>query len=131
MTATGVHHVWVTDKDNSPAGVISIGDILLGLPSSGVHSNGFSLVRKIVSVSGLNYSSPCPWDPTVTLGAALLAPTKIYVKALLPVIRKGTLKGLSHITGGGFLENIPRVLPSGKGAISTSGLGNHLKSSSG
>lgn len=94
---------------------ISIGDILLGLPSSGVHSNGFSLVRKIVSVSGLKYSSPCPWDPTVTLGAALLEPTKIYIKTLLPAVRKGLLKGLSHITGGGFVENIPRVLPSGTG----------------
>ena len=94
---------------------ISVGDVVLGLPSSGVHSNGFSLVRKIVSASGLKYSSPCPWDPSAKLGAALLEPTKIYVKALLPAIRKGLLKGLSHITGGGFLENIPRVLPSGTG----------------
>lgn len=94
---------------------ITIGDIILGLPSSGVHSNGFSLVRKIVSVSGLKYSSPSPWNPSVTLGAALLEPTKIYVKALLPAIREGLLKGLSHITGGGFLENIPRVLPKGTG----------------
>jgi len=94
---------------------ISIGDIVLGLPSSGVHSNGFSLVRKIVSMSGLEYSSPSPWNPSITLGAALLEPTKIYVKTLLPVIREGLLKGLSHITGGGFLENIPRVLPSGTG----------------
>ena len=94
---------------------ISIGDIILGLPSSGVHSNGFSLVRKIVSKSGLKYSSPCPWESSATLGTVLLEPTKIYVKTLLPVIRKGLLKGLSHITGGGFLENIPRVLPSGTG----------------
>jgi phosphoribosylamine--glycine ligase/phosphoribosylformylglycinamidine cyclo-ligase len=94
---------------------ISIGDIILGLPSSGVHSNGFSLIRKIVSVSGLMYSSPSPWDPTITLGAALLEPTKIYVKTLLPAVKKGLLKGLSHITGGGFLENVPRVLPSGTG----------------
>jgi len=94
---------------------ISTGDIVLGLSSSGVHSNGFSLVRKIVSVSGLKYSSPCPWDSSITLGAALLEPTKIYVNTLLPAIRKGLLKGLSHITGGGFLENIPRVLPSGTG----------------
>ena len=80
-----------------------------------MHSNGFSLVRKIVSVSGLKYSSPSPWNPSITLGAALLEPTKIYVKTLLPAIREGLLKGLSHITGGGFLENIPRVLPSGTG----------------
>lgn len=94
---------------------ISIGDVLLGLPSSGLHSNGFSLVRKIVSLSGLKYSSPCPWDQSITLGTALLEPTKIYAKTLLPAIRKGLLKGLSHITGGGFLENIPRVLPNGTG----------------
>jgi len=92
-----------------------VGDIVLGLPSSGIHSNGFSLVRKIVSVSGLKYSSPSPWDQSITLGAALLEPTKIYIDALLPVIRKGLLKGLSHITGGGFIENVPRVLPSGIG----------------
>lgn len=98
-----------------PRSDISIGDIVLGLPSSGVHSNGFSLVRKIVSVSGLKYSSPCPWEPSITLGVALLEPTKIYVKALLPAVRDGLLKGLSHITGGGFLENIPRILPSGTG----------------
>lgn len=100
---------------------ISAGDILLGLPSSGVHSNGFSLVRKIISMSGLDYSSTCPWDSSVTLGKALLAPTKIYVKTLLPVIRKGLLKGLSHVTGGGFLENIPRILPTGTGCYVDAG----------
>lgn len=94
---------------------ISVGDVVLGLSSSGVHSNGFSLVRKIVSASGVKYSSPCPWDSSITLGQALLEPTKIYVNILLPAIRSGLLKGLSHITGGGFLENIPRVLPSGTG----------------
>lgn len=100
---------------------ISIGDIVLGMPSSGIHSNGFSLVRKIVSVSGLKYSSSAPWNPSITLGVALLEPTKIYAKTLLPVIKKGLLKGLSHITGGGFLENIPRVLPSGTGCYIDTG----------
>ncbi|PPQ71122.1 hypothetical protein CVT24_009858 [Panaeolus cyanescens] len=87
------------------------GDVLLGVASSGVHSNGFSLVRKIVSVSGLSYSSPCPWNPETTLGRALLEPTQIYISQVLPLAQQGLLKGMSHITGGGFLENIPRVLP--------------------
>ncbi|KAF9040409.1 aminoimidazole ribonucleotide synthetase [Hymenopellis radicata] len=90
---------------------ITEGDILLGVSSSGPHSNGFSLIRKIVSVSGLEYSSPCPWDSTTTLGRALLEPTRIYIKQLLPAAQAGLIKGMSHITGGGFLENIPRVLP--------------------
>ncbi|PBL00486.1 aminoimidazole ribonucleotide synthetase [Armillaria gallica] len=90
---------------------ISAGDVLLGIASSGPHSNGFSLIRKIVSVSGLTYSSPCPWDPQLTLGRALSEPTRIYVKQLLPAAQAGLIKGMSHITGGGFIENIPRVLP--------------------
>ncbi|KAJ6504379.1 aminoimidazole ribonucleotide synthetase [Mycena vulgaris] len=94
---------------------IAAGDILLGITSSGLHSNGFSLVRKIVSVSGLNYSSPCPWDEQTTLGRALLEPTRIYVKQILPAAQVGLLKGMSHITGGGFIENIPRVLPKNLG----------------
>ena len=98
-----------------PRADISPGDVLLGLPSSGIHSNGFSLVRKIVDLTGLQYSSPCPWSSDITLGAALLEPTRIYVRSLLPTIRTGHVKGLSHITGGGFLENIPRVFPPGLG----------------
>ncbi|KAL5639313.1 hypothetical protein ACGC1H_006728 [Rhizoctonia solani] len=99
-----------------PKPTIAPGDILLGLPSSGIHSNGFSLVRKIVARAGLSYSSPCPWDSSKTLGASLLTPTKIYIKSLLPAVRASTLKGLAHITGGGFVENIPRVLPRGTAA---------------
>ncbi|KAJ7246284.1 bifunctional purine ADE1 [Mycena haematopus] len=87
------------------------GDILLGIASSGLHSNGFSLVRKVVAISGLSYSSPCPWDEQTTLGRALLEPTRIYIKQVLPAAQAGLLKGMSHITGGGFIENIPRVLP--------------------
>ncbi|ORZ22350.1 phosphoribosylglycinamide synthetase [Absidia repens] len=87
-------------------------DVILGLASSGVHSNGFSLVRKIVeSQPGLTYFTPCPWDASKTLGEALLTPTRIYVKQLLPVLEKDLVKGMAHITGGGFLDNIPRVMP--------------------
>jgi phosphoribosylamine--glycine ligase/phosphoribosylformylglycinamidine cyclo-ligase len=98
-----------------PSGVCA-GDVLLGLTSSGIHSNGFSLVRKLVEKQGLNYESPCPWDTDKTIGDSLLTPTKIYVKACVPLLKKGLLKGLSHITGGGLLENLPRSLPSGVGA---------------
>ncbi|EJD03673.1 bifunctional purine ADE1 [Fomitiporia mediterranea MF3/22] len=105
-----------------PKSDISAGDVLLGLPSSGLHSNGFSLVRKIVTLSGLSYTSPCPWDNSTlttnakrTLGEALLTPTRIYVKTLLPTLRTDRVKGLAHITGGGFTDNIPRVLPEGLG----------------
>jgi phosphoribosylformylglycinamidine cyclo-ligase len=95
---------------------VKAGDIVLGLGSSGVHSNGYSLVRKVVSVAGLGYSAKAPFDPAKTLGEALLAPTKIYVKSCLAAIRAnsgpgGGVKALAHITGGGLLENIPRVLP--------------------
>jgi phosphoribosylformylglycinamidine cyclo-ligase len=101
---------------------VQAGDVVLGLASSGVHSNGYSLVRKIVSVSGLGYDAPAPFDASAQLGAALLAPTRIYVKSCLAAIRGGKsngdgesngggVKALAHITGGGLLENIPRVLP--------------------
>jgi len=92
------------------------GDVLLGLPSSGVHSNGFSLVRRLVANLGLDWSAPAPFAPEKSLGAALLTPTRIYVKPLLAAIRKtGSIKALAHITGGGFPDNIPRVLPEGCG----------------
>lgn len=87
------------------------GDLVLGIPSSGFHSNGYSLVRHIIQSRGLCYESPCPFNPTKTIADVLLTPTRIYVKLLLPLIKRKLLKGLSHITGGGFTDNIPRVLP--------------------
>jgi phosphoribosylformylglycinamidine cyclo-ligase len=87
------------------------GDTLIALPSSGPHANGYSLVRRIVERSGLAWDAPAPFDPAKTLGDALLTPTRIYVKSLLPLIRDGAIKGLAHITGGGLTENAPRMCP--------------------
>jgi phosphoribosylformylglycinamidine cyclo-ligase len=99
-----------------PRGDVQPGDVLLGLPSSGVHSNGFSLVRRIVEASGLAWDAPAPFAPSQNLGEALLEPTRIYVKPLLQALRAhGGIKALAHITGGGFPDNIPRVLPEGTG----------------
>ncbi|KAG2625114.1 phosphoribosylformylglycinamidine cyclo-ligase, chloroplastic/mitochondrial-like [Panicum virgatum] len=94
------------------------GDVLIGLPSSGVHSNGFSLARRVLEKSGLSLSDQLPRNDgvTTTVGEALMAPTVIYVKQVLEIISKGGVKGLAHITGGGFTDNIPRVFPSGLGA---------------
>ncbi|MBE7185154.1 MAG: phosphoribosylformylglycinamidine cyclo-ligase [Methylobacterium mesophilicum] len=95
-----------------PTDDIVEGDVLLGLASSGLHSNGFSLVRHIVGQSGLDWQADAPFAPGTTLGEALLEPTRIYVKPLLQAIRNTHgLKALAHITGGGFVDNIPRVLP--------------------
>ena len=94
-----------------PRDVVAPGDLLLGLPSSGVHSNGFSLVRRIVADAGLAWTDPAPFSPGVDLGDALLVPTRIYVKAVLAALREPGIKALAHITGGGFPENLPRVLP--------------------
>jgi phosphoribosylamine--glycine ligase/phosphoribosylformylglycinamidine cyclo-ligase len=95
-----------------PRSDVQAGDILLGLASSGCHSNGYSLIRKTVEHAGLAYHDPAPWDSTVTVGQSLLTPTRIYCKAFLAAHRMGLIKAASHITGGGFLENIPRMLPS-------------------
>jgi len=92
---------------------IAPGDVILGLASSGVHSNGFSLVRRLVADNGWKLDRPARFDPDHLLGDLLLEPTRIYVKSLLPEVRAGRIKGLAHITGGGLLENIPRVLPEG------------------
>jgi phosphoribosylaminoimidazole synthetase len=90
---------------------VAAGDVVLGLPSSGVHSNGYSLVRKCVERSGLPYSAECPFAAGKTLGEALLTPTRIYVEALMDLIKDGLINALAHITGGGLLENVPRVIP--------------------
>ncbi|MEX5565116.1 phosphoribosylformylglycinamidine cyclo-ligase [Pseudophaeobacter sp. 1A16562] len=91
------------------------GDVLLGLASDGVHSNGYSLVRKLVEVSGLGWDADCPFAEG-TLGEALLTPTRLYVKQSLAAVRAGGVHALAHITGGGLTENLPRVLPEGLGA---------------
>ena len=92
---------------------ISDGNVILGLTSNGIHSNGFSLVRRVIERSGVSLSSPAPFDQRQTLGEALLAPTKIYVKTCLAAIAAGGVRGIAHITGGGLIENIPRILPKG------------------
>jgi phosphoribosylformylglycinamidine cyclo-ligase len=97
-----------------PAGV-QAGDVLLGLASDGVHSNGYSLVRRVVERTGLAWDAPAPFGEG-SLGAALLAPTRLYVKPALAAIRAGGVHGLAHITGGGLTENLPRVLPEALGA---------------
>ncbi|MCV0397763.1 MAG: phosphoribosylformylglycinamidine cyclo-ligase [Rhizobiaceae bacterium] len=100
-----------------PAGGLDDGDVILGLSSSGLHSNGFSLVRHIVGRSGAAWSDPAPFAEETTLAEALLTPTRIYVRPLLRAIREtGAIKALAHITGGGFPENIPRVLPADRSA---------------
>ena len=97
-----------------PRGVAA-GDVLLGLASSGVHSNGFSLVRRVAERAGLGWDAPAPFAPGA-LGAALLVPTRLYVRAVLAAIRAGGVHAAAHITGGGLPENLPRVLPAGLGA---------------
>ena len=96
---------------------VAAGDVVLGLASTGVHSNGYSLVRRIVEASGHDYGSPAPFARDDTLGAALLTPTRIYVKSCLAAARTGRVKALAHITGGGLVENVPRVLPESCSAL--------------
>src|SRR5256886_13293854 len=99
-----------------PRSDIAIGDAVIGLASSGVHSNGFSLVRKIVETSGLGFEAQAPFSPFMTLGGALLIPTRLYVKSCLRAIREtDAISGLAHITGGGVTDNISRALPKNLG----------------
>ncbi|WP_409433423.1 phosphoribosylformylglycinamidine cyclo-ligase [Litorimonas sp. RW-G-Af-16] len=90
---------------------MAAGDVLIGIASSGPHSNGYSLIRKIVEVSGLGWDAPSPFAEGQTLGQSLITPTKIYVKSILPLVKSGLISGLAHITGGGLTDNTPRMLP--------------------
>ena len=96
---------------------VGAGDLVLGLASSGVHSNGFSLVRRVVEAGNAGWAAPAPFAAGITLGQALMAPTRIYVKSLLALHRAGHLKAAAHITGGGLVGNLPRVLPEGVRAV--------------
>lgn len=106
--------VGAVERDRVVTGAtVAEGDVILGLASSGVHSNGFSLVRRLAADKGWKLQRPALFDPDIRLIDALMAPTRIYVASLLPLIRAGTVKAMAHITGGGLLENIPRALPEG------------------
>jgi phosphoribosylformylglycinamidine cyclo-ligase len=97
-----------------PRSDIAAGDVVVGLASSGVHANGFSLVRRVAETAALSWDAPAPFAPSQSLGEALLTPTRLYVRSCLAAIRStAAVKALAHITGGGFIENIPRVLPDG------------------
>ena len=114
--------VGAVERDRVLTGAgVAAGDLVLGLASSGVHSNGYSLVRRIVEKTGLSWDAPAPFAPGKSLAESLLTPTRIYVRSLLPAIRDGLVKALAHITGGGLLENIPRVLPDGLGVALDAG----------
>ena len=96
---------------------VAVGDVLIGLASSGVHSNGYSLVRRLVAAEKLAWEAPAPFDASRTLAEALLLPTRIYVKPTLPAVHDSdAIKAIAHITGGGLSENLPRVLPAGLAA---------------
>jgi phosphoribosylformylglycinamidine cyclo-ligase len=107
----------VARQDLLPRSDVAPRDVVVGLASSGVHANGFSLVRRVVSACGVRWDAPAPFDPARSLGEALLTPTRLYVRSCLAAIRQTkAVKALAHITGGGFIENIPRVLPRGLSA---------------
>jgi phosphoribosylformylglycinamidine cyclo-ligase len=106
--------VGAVERDEALTGdKVAAGDLILGLASSGIHSNGYSLVRRLAADRGWRLDRPALFDPEVLLIEALLAPTRIYVKTLLPLVRAGKVRAMAHITGGGLLENLPRVLPQG------------------
>jgi phosphoribosylformylglycinamidine cyclo-ligase len=114
--------VGAVERDKVLTGsTIEPGDVILGLESSGLHSNGFSLVRRIVRDRAWDLKQRYPGDQGRSLGEVLLEPTRIYVRSLLPLVQERQIKGLAHITGGGLIENIPRVLPVGTRAIVETG----------
>lgn len=109
--------VGAVERDRVLTGeAVRVGDVIVGLASSGIHSNGFSLVRRIIELQKLSYQDIAPFDASASLGAALLTPTRIYVKSCLQAVRAGHVHAMAHITGGGLLENIPRILPDGLAA---------------
>jgi phosphoribosylformylglycinamidine cyclo-ligase len=122
MYAPGEHDlagfvVGAVERDRLITGeTVAPGDVVLGLASSGLHSNGFSLVRRIVEDAGLGYDAKAPFEANRTLGDALLEPTRLYVKSCLAAVREDHIKALAHITGGGIIENLPRILPDGTAA---------------
>lgn len=97
--------------------VVRAGDAILGLPSSGVHSNGFSLVRRVVADAALGWDAPAPWEPGRSVAQSLMTPTRLYVRQVLALHRAGLLLAAAHITGGGLPGNVPRVLPTGMDAL--------------
>jgi len=110
--------VGAVERDQVLTGdTVAAGDLVLGLASSGLHSNGFSLVRRVVENAGLDYADPAPFASGVSLGEALLVPTRIYVRSCLAALKTGGIKALAHITGGGFPENLPRVFPKTLGVV--------------
>lgn len=108
--------VGALERDKQLPSDVAEGDILLGLASNGIHSNGYSLVRKVISRSRMKLDDPAPWNKVQSLGAALLAPTRLYVRSVIAAIRAGGVHAAAHITGGGIVENLPRILPEGLGA---------------
>jgi phosphoribosylformylglycinamidine cyclo-ligase len=110
--------VGAVERDQVLTGeTVQAGDLVLGLASSGLHSNGFSLVRRVVEALDLDYAGPAPFADDEPLGDALLVPTRIYVRSCLAALQTGGIRALAHITGGGFLENLPRVIPAGLGVV--------------
>lgn len=108
--------VGAMERGNGLPHDVKEGDILLGLSSSGVHSNGYSLVRKVIERTRVELDEPAPWNKVQTFGAAFLTPTRLYVRAVMAAIRTGGVHAAAHITGGGLTDNVPRVLPEGLGA---------------